>query len=175
MERIGVLKREKAQKKYRKKQSNKGLVRYEIQIKEESKIKFEELVEAAAEEYDRPWDKRRRMALARADVFDDITQGTLHEFNELKSQISALQQEVQALAPKFFVDKADTTPLPSAIGSLPDDPAHLKILLTKVFSEGQQAKRQAEVNKRSADQFSELYKVAVDYNERLVAELQRNS
>ena len=171
MEDIRTIRREKAQKKYRKNQSKKGWVRYEIQVKEGSKKRFEEMVGAIADEYDEPFDKRRRMALARAKVFDEVAQGALHEFSQLKRQIKALQEEVQALAPKFFAQKSSNTPLPSAIRSLPDDPEHLKTLLAKIFSEGQQAKRQANEYKRRADQYEELYKVATDHNEKLEQDL----
>jgi len=164
--------RVKAQKKYRKNQSSKGLVRYEIQVEEKSKQKFEAVVKAAADEYTDPWDERQRMALARTQMFNKITEGTVHEFSELKRQIKALQDEVQALAPKFFAQKKTSSPLPSAISSLPDDPEHLKILLAKIFSEGQQAKRQATEYKRRADQYEELYKVATNHSEELERRLQ---
>jgi len=171
MEDIRTIRHEKAQKRYRKKQANKGLVRYEMQIPKESKVKFEQLVKAVADEYDEPWDERRRMALARAEVFNEIIQDTLHEFTELKRQIKTLQDEVQALAPKFFAQKSASSPLPSAIASLPDDPEHLKMLLTKIFGEGQRAKRQANEYKRRADQYEELYRVSTDQNEELERQL----
>lgn len=171
MEDIRTVRHEKAQKKYRKKQANKGLVRYEMQIPKESKERFEQMVKAVAEEYEKPWDERQRMAAARAEVFNEMARDSMHEFSELQRQIKALQEEVQALAPKFFAQSNANTPLPSAIRALPDNPEHLKILLAKFFSEGQQAKRQAKEYKRRADQYEELYRVATDQNEKLEIQL----
>ena len=68
------------QKKYRKAQHNKGLVRFELQVSREAKDRFETLVGAAANEFEKPWDKRRRMAKARAQIFDEITDGICHDF-----------------------------------------------------------------------------------------------
>ena len=56
------------QKKYRQKQEAKGMARFEIQLPAKTKAKFDELVEAVAEEYARPHSKRQRIALARIQV-----------------------------------------------------------------------------------------------------------
>lgn len=171
MEEIRTIQRDKAQKKYRKSRLHQGFVRYEIQVKAEAKAKFEELVQAAADEYDAPWDKRQRMSMARAQVFEEMTQGALHEFTALKTQISALQDEVQALAPQFFVTESTNTPLPSAIQSLPDDPKHLKTILAKIYSEGQQAIRQLNEYKRRSEQYLKLYEAMSDQADALQAKL----
>lgn len=161
------LKYQKAQKRYRKSQASKGLVRYEIQISQETKQKFEEMVKAIADEYAEPYSEIRRMALARKEVFDQITQGSLYEFHELKQRIKSLEEEIDALAPKFFSERKDNSPLPSAIKALPDDSGHLKTLLSKFFSEGQQAKREAKEYKRRAEQYEELYRVVSDHCDEL--------
>ena len=131
------------------------------------------MVSSVADEYEAPWDERQRKAAARAEVFAKAVRGTLHEFNALKSQIKTLQNEIKALAPKFFSEIQTTAPLPSAIRSLPDDPNHLKMLLAKLFSEGQQAKRQAVEYKRRADQYEELYTVSSDYVDELQRQLKK--
>jgi hypothetical protein len=118
--------------------------------------------------------KRWAVQQARAEVFEKITQGTLIEFIGLKSEIKALQDEINVLAPKFFFyQHQTTTPIPSAIKALPDDPQHLKILLAKLFSEGQQAKRQAVKYKRRADQYENLYTVSSDYADELKRQLKK--
>lgn len=160
------------QKKYRRAQKNKGLTRYELQISAESKARFEKLVEAAADEFQKPWDKRRRMAQARAQIFDEITDGICHDFCELQNQIKALKEEITALSPNFFKSNiTDRTPLPQAIASLPDDPQHLKELLANTFKDGQAAKRAALEHKRKAEQFQKLYETVDYYNESLKEKL----
>lgn len=61
------------QEKYRSKQAQKGFVRYELQVPTEAKERFEELVSEVAEEYVEPYDKRQRLAKARAQVFEELT------------------------------------------------------------------------------------------------------
>lgn len=159
------------QKKYRQKQEAKGLARFEIQIPAETKEIFDELVEAVAEEYVRPHSKRQRTALARIQVFEEITQGITHEFFELKDKIQALKDEIKALSPNFFKTKTDNTPLPEAIGSLPDDPQKLKKLLAKLYQGLQAANIKATEQERRAKQFESLYSAASDYNEKLQIKL----
>ncbi len=60
MENIKTIKRPNRQKKYRKTQSNNGLVRFELQISAKAKAHFDRLVEAVANEYAEPFDPRRR-------------------------------------------------------------------------------------------------------------------
>lgn len=171
MDYTNELTRENAQKKYRLNQSKRGLIRFELQVSKKSKRRFDEMVEAVADEYNQPWDKRRRIALARAEVFDEITRGSIHEFTELKQQISSQKEEISALAPSFFYEKNMPVALPSAIQSLPDDPDHLKALLAKMYQEAQTAKLQAREQKRKADQFEKLYNVQYEENEKIQAQL----
>ena len=157
-----------AQQKYRQAQANKGLVRYELQISAESKAKFESLVNAAADEYDYPWNQRQRMAKARVQIFDEITQGVLHDFQALQNQIIALKEEVAALSPTFFKSNTpDQTPLPHAIESLPDDPSKLKRLLANFYKTAKQAMTAGQEHKRRAKQFEELYNVSSSYVDEL--------
>lgn len=166
--------RQKAQKKYRIAQAHKGTVRFELQVQAESKARFEALVEAAAEEFEEPWDKRRRMALARAQVFDEITQDITHDFTALKHQIYALKKEVAALSPAFFKSTTqEATPLPEAIRALPDNPQELKALLARTYREAQQAKLATQKYKRLSEQYHELYEVATNYNDELKGRLQK--
>lgn len=131
----------KYQEKYRQQQSQKGLVRYEIQVSREAKARFEAAVTARADEYPAPYSERARKAKARSELFEEITQDVVHEFFALKERIQALEQEIQALAPKYFKTPSHgMPPIPQAIASLPNDPEHLKALLAKSHLECQNAK-----------------------------------
>ena len=165
--------RPSAQKKYRANQSHKGYVRFEMQIKAESKQRFEEMVEAAAAQSIEPYDKKRRMAQARRDIFDQITHHIRYDFVTLKNKIHALEQEIAALSPSFFkTDLSDTTPLPRAISSLPDDPKKLKAILAQTFKASQQAKMERAEYKRRSEQYLDLYETADNSNEVLKKRLE---
>ena len=172
MDNIRTALRPNTQKKYRQSQTNKGLMRFELQVHARAKARFEEMVSAAADEVVLPWDPRRRLAKARAQVFDEITQGITHEFFALKDQIAALKEEIKALSPSFFkTNQADQTPLPEAIRALPDEPQQLKALLANTYREAQQAKLAAKQYKRQADQYEELYETTSNYNDELKKQL----
>jgi hypothetical protein len=157
-----------AQQKYRQTQHHKGLVRYELQISADAKARFETLATCAAEEMVSPWDPRRRLAKARAQVFDEVTQGIRHEFFALKDQIEALKAEIKTLSPQFFKQKTGhKTPLPEAIRALPDDPKRLKAHLAQFYQDMQIAQREALKYKRLSAQFEALYDVASKQNEAL--------
>lgn len=160
-----------AQKKYRSAQANKDLVRYELQIKADSKARFEALVKAVADELDGPWDERRRLAKARTQVFDNITQNVLQQFSGLQTQIEHLKEEIKALSPSFFIDLQQSTVLPEAIAALPDDPKQLKAILAKTYAESQQAKQLAQKLKSRAEQYRQLHEVSSRYNDELRAQL----
>ena len=163
------------QKKYRRAQKNKGLVRFELQVSAESKSRFDTLVREAAEEYPAPWDPRRRLAKARAHVFDEITQNISHEFFTLKDQIQALKAEIKALSPQFFkTSGTDKTPLPEAIRALPDDPKKLKTVLASIYQEAQYAKQETLKYQRLAEQYEELYEAASNYNEELQSKIEQD-
>ncbi len=160
------------QKRYRKSQLQKGLVRYEIQISEESKARFEEAVSAAADEYTLPYSAKARKAKARAQIFEEITAGIIHQFNELENRIENLKAEIKALSPSFFItDSTDNTPLPEAINTLPDNPKKLKQLLAKIYQESHQIKLTCVEYKRQAEQFEKLYDAVNNVNEELSKKL----
>jgi hypothetical protein len=166
MEEIRTRKQFNKQKKYRRTQQNKGVVRFEIQVDANTKARFDEMVEAVADEYIEPFDLRRRNAKARAQVFREITQNVTHEFFTLKDKIKALKEQITALTPSFFkTNTIEKTLIPDAISALPDDPQHLKSLLAKIYNEGQQAKLAATEFKRRADQFSELHELSQIQND----------
>lgn len=169
MRKITQERKQKAQKKYRKVQSNKGLKRFELQVSEESKARFDEMVKAAADDYPEPWDSRRRIAKARASVFDEITQGVIREFHSLKDQIESLKAQISALSPSFFKsDEAEDTRIPDAIIALPDSPEQLKKILSKIYRESQQTKLNLREANRQAKQYQELYEAMSNYNDELV-------
>lgn len=164
----------KAQQIYRKSQQKKGLVRYELQVRAETKARFEAAVQAIADDYVTPWDPRRRLAKARAEVFDEMTRGIIHEFLGLKEQIASLRAEITALSPNFFKPKpGQAPPLPQAISTLQDDPDQLKNILANNYQELQNALRDAREAKRHAKQFEELYEANSRHNDDLQEELVR--
>ena len=166
-------KRPSAQRKYRDSQKHKGLVRYELQISRESKERFESLVETAANEYDESWNLRHRMAKARSDIFDEITQGITRDFYALKNQINVLKAEIKALSPSFFKKMLpENSPLPQSIQSLPDDPVQLKKILASTHLEAQHAKKEMLKYQRQAQQYLSLYETASSYNDELQAQVQ---
>lgn len=163
------------QKKYRKKQKASGLVRFEIQIDEKIKRQFDLLVNEVANEMPSPWDIRRRQSIARARVFEEITQDVRHDFFNLKDQITALRAEIRAISPNFFISDEDAnTPLPEAINSLPNDPQRLKAILAKTYQESQNAKLECSNYKQKSERFSKLYEAFYDYNEELETILKEN-
>jgi len=160
------------QKKYRTQQSQKGLVRFEMQIPAEAKHRFEQMVQAVAEEYAQPWDSRRRLALARIAVFNQITEAITHDFVHLTQQIDELKKEIAALSPTFFTRTgAASTPLPEAIRSLPDDPAQLKSIIATLHHDCQHSQQTAQKYQHAAEQFEKLYDASSRYNERLLDKL----
>ena len=161
------------QQKYRQTQESKGLVRFEIQLPANTKARFDTLVEAIAEELQEPWDTRQRIALARIQVFEEITQGISHDFTTLNTEIAALKEEIKALSPTFFKSEArEQIPIPEAIQSLPNEPDQLKQLITKLYQRLQVTKLSAHEYKRSASQFEALYEASSRYNEELKQKLQ---
>ena len=160
------------QKKYRARQAGKGLVRFELQLPQELKIKFDELVAAVADELPTPFSKRRRLAKARIQVFEEITKDIRHEFFHLKDQIEGLKHEIEALSPSFFNLKTNATiPLPHSISALPDEPKQLKQLLAKLHIENERSKKEAKHYKRLYLQHEELYQTATSFNDELQAKL----
>ena len=131
--------RQEKQTKYRHTQADKGFVRFEIQVSQKTKARFDEMVNAIADEYEAPWDERRRKAKARADLFDQLTQGIHPDFIALEKKLLALQNEIQALSPSFFKSN-DQIPLPEAIRALPDDAEQIKQILAKTYRETQSVK-----------------------------------
>ncbi len=173
MEKFKPIHRRNRQKKYRRSQFNKGLVRFELQVNTKAKMLFDEMVKAAAEEYNEPWDKRRRIAKARVQVFDEMVQNNQHEFLALKEQIAALRAEIKTLSPTFFKVIDNNTPLPEAISALSDDSKKLKILLTQQYQETQKAKNSTQKYKRLAEQYHKLYEALDSNNEELKKRLDK--
>jgi len=156
------------QQNYRKNQAKKGLVRYELQIPYEIKVKIEQLVAEIAKEYDAPYDKRRRLAKARAQLFTELMTETEHEFTQLKAQIAALRNEIAAVSPSFFIKKdSQAVPLPNAIAQLPDNPDNLKQLIAKFYHQYQTADKAMKDYKAQAEQYFKLYNALNDENDRL--------
>ena len=129
------------QKKYRNKKIDKGFVRYEIQVSLEAKERFEKAVTVAAEEYAAPYSLKLRKAKARAQIFEEMTQGTTHQFFTLTDEIERLRKEMEVLAPSIF-EKNSTEAIPSAIAALPDQPQQLKAWLAQTYQVAQKAKKQ---------------------------------
>ena len=130
------------------------------------------LVEAVSRELQEPWDTRQRTALARIQVFEEITQDISHDFTALTAEIAALKEEIKALSPTFFKSHTnEQIPIPEAIQSLPNEPDQLKQLITKLYQGLQAAKHSAHEYKRSASQFEALYEASSRYNEELKQKL----
>ena len=156
------------QQNYRKNQAHKGLVRYELQIPKAVKEKIEQLVSAIADEYDKPYDSRRRIAMARTQLFTELTADIQHEFTQLNAQITALQDELAVVAPSFFINKqSQERPLPNAIAELPDEPTALKQLIAKFYSQLKTAEKTLKDQQTKADTYYNLYDTLTDENDRL--------
>ena len=131
------------------------------------------MVQAVATEYVEPYSEPQRIAKARMQIFEQLTAGVLHEFFTLKDEITRLKEEIKALSPGFFqTQSGETIPIPEAIRNLPDDTKHLKLLLSKIFQQAQQAISAGKEYQRLSEQFQQLYEVANDYNEKLKNELE---
>lgn len=163
--------RPNTQKKYRLCQASKGFVRFELQVQKDTKLRFDKLVDAAAEDFVAPWSKKQRIAKARAKIFDDITKNVIHEFHTLQSQIESLKAEIKALSPAVFNLNGSNIPLPAAINELPNDPKHLKQLLAKTHLQFQQANKAQREFKQQSEQYLALYEAASKYNDELSAQL----
>lgn len=174
MDDINAIRKKLRQKKYLKKRNHEGLTRMEFFVRENIKTQFMQMVEDVAEEFASPWDPRQRQAKAKTRLFEDMIQGTKHEFFELKDKILSLREEIKALSPSFFKSGApDHTPLPEAINALPDDANQLKQLLAKIYRDSQQARRSANEYKRRSEQFEKLYEASNNYNDQLRARLEQ--
>ena len=157
------------QTKYRHSQTEKGLVRFELQVSSDTKAKFDELVAVAADEIALPDYTRQRIAKARAQVFDEITGGINHEFFVLKDKLKALQDEITALSPDLTkTPVSENTPIPQAVSALPDDPKRLKQLLAYYYQQALNANRLAKSYKEDSDRYLDLYEVATNYNDQLM-------
>ena len=159
-------------KKYLRAQQDRGFVRFELQVSAKSKARFDALVDAVADEQAHPWDSRRRIAKARAQIFEEITHGVVHEFFTLKDQIQALKAEIKVLSPQFFHTKDNPKiPLPESIRALPDDSKYLKALLAKTHQEAQLAKKRLVRLEETSTQNEKLYYTVQEENEELKRQL----
>ena len=172
-EQIKNHRKQQAEEKYRQSQKNKGVVRYQFQATQQSKEKFEQMATAIAAETAQPYDLRQRLAQARTQLFDDITQHTVHEFTVLTDKIATLTAEVQALSPVFNPHSTTERPLPQTIADLPNDPKQLKVLLANLYQETQQAKQQVAKYQQQAQQYQDLYNTSENYNEQLKAQIEQ--
>ncbi len=159
--------RPNAQSKYRNRRSNDGFVRYELQVKKETKDLFEAMASAAADEIAEPWDKRRRLAAARAQLLDELLEGISHEFYTLKDQIRAMKDEIDALTPSFETSDGRNVAMPMVIHELPDDPKKLKQLLANCYHQQEKIKIKLKENQRVTDQYQALYEASSAENDRL--------
>ena len=161
------------QKKYRKKQEDKGLSRLELQIPNTLKQKFDRMVDAVSDEYPFPNDKRRRVVLARARIFEEITQGLMHEFYALKEENDRLRAEIKILHPAFIKQhiNAPQAPIPDAIETLSDDPQALKQIMATLYLKLQQAKRAEAKLKEGCARNEKLNEVLEQYNDTLRTKL----
>lgn len=163
--------RPNAQHKYRRSQSRKGLLRFELQVSTETKQRFDQMVQAKAKDLLSPWDPRARLAKARALLFDQLTQQITPMFENLNAEITQLKAEIEALSPQFIADDTCTSAIPRSIAALPDDPQHLKQLLAQSYQQTQTLKTQLSQSQRLAKQYEQLYEATAQYNEDLQAKL----
>ena len=159
--------RPNAQSKYRNKRSNDGFVRYELQVKKETKALFEAMATAAADEIAQPWDKRRRLAAARAQLLDELLGGISHEFYTLKDQIRAMRDEIDALTPSLEGCDGKNVAIPTVIHELPNDPKLLKQLLANSYHQQLNLKREKQKFEQAADRYHALFEATNQENERL--------
>ena len=149
-----------AQHKYRDKQTREGLVRYELQVHQDTKARFEAIVATIADELEQPYDRRRRLALARAKLLDDLVGGISHEFYTLKEQITVLKGEITALSPTFMANAGNNVSIPSIVQALPNEPQQLKQLLANSYHQQQSLQLQLKEIKRVTNQYKALYEAA---------------
>ena len=154
--------------KYRKKLKSQGLVRFEIQIEQNEKSLFDQMVNDRAHTDLSQASLKSKLYKTRRDLFGEMLRNVSYGYAGLKKEIQHLKEEISALSPSFFKTSVnDNTPLPQAISSLDNDPQLLKTLLAKTFRDAQAAKRVALEHKRKAEQFQQLHEAVDNYNESL--------
>ena len=143
-------------KKYKKNQKDRGISRLEISLPEKLKSEFEEMAQAVSNEFVEPQDRRQRLAKAKVQLMEELTQNINHEFFVLKDKISNLEAMVEFLSPTFNIEN-NTTPLPSFISNLKNEPTLLKGIIADLFKEKTTFEAQAKEYKRRSEQYLALY------------------
>ena len=161
------LSRPNAQQKYRRAQTRKGFIRFELQVREETKKRFDQMVHTRAQELPSPWDPRARLAKARALLFDELTQQVAPRFENLIDEITQLKAEIEALSPQFNAQNTANTAIPRPIAALEDNPQTLKQLLSQLYQENQTLKTQLNQCRRLSSQYEQLYEATARFNKDL--------
>lgn len=143
-------------KKFKENQKVKGIERLEISLPKELKEKFEAMAFAISEELISPKDERQRIAKAKSQLIEELTKNINHEFFALKDKIAKLEGMVEFLSPSFNIEK-NTTPLPSSISNLNDDPKFLKGIIANLYKEKTTLEVQKKEYKRRSEQYLALY------------------
>lgn len=142
--------------KYKKNQIDRGIKRLEISIPQHLKDEFEAMALAVSEEFVEPNDRRQRLAKAKIQLIEELTQNINHDFFVLKDKISKLEAMVEFLSPNFEMSESHT-PLPSFITKLSDDPALLKGIIANLYKEKTTLQVLATEYKRRSEQYLALY------------------
>jgi hypothetical protein len=154
------------QRRYRKQQAKKKVVRLELQVDATLKQAFETMVAELAGDYTEPFNERGRKARARRELFEKgITQQSIL-FEGCEARIDALKQELAAVSPQFFTStQAQGRPLPQAIAVLPDTPDTLKSLLAEYYQRAltaEAALKEAQGVARRAIEYREVQDVKMN-------------
>ncbi len=143
------------QQTYRGRLATQGLVRYEVQISNETKEELDKLAPSIANEFAHG-SKQTKMKLAKKRLFEEFTADIKHEFFELKDRIERQEAIIKALSPTFNT-KTEDHPIPDSIHNLSNDPKVLKKIITKLHIENASLKVQKEEYKRRSEQYLKLY------------------
>lgn len=143
------------QKTYREGLNKNGLVRYEVQISNETKQTLESLAKSISKEF-ASTSEPTRMKLAKMRMFDEFANDIKHEFFELRDRIAKQEKMIEALSPTFYI-KTGERPIPKSVENLTDDPKELKKIIAELHSERASLKIQREEYQRRSEQYLALY------------------
>jgi hypothetical protein len=151
--------------KYRGSQSNKGLIRFEIQVQRSIKEDFDKMAHDLAEQYDEPWDIRQRLSKAKTQLFEEFTNNIKHEFTALKEKNKIAEDKIAFLTQSLpdFSNAPTLLNIDHRISSLPDDSKSLKNVIERMYRQLQKSALEAEAYKRKAHQYIELYEALQDH------------
>ena len=147
--------------KYKTNQIVKGFSRLELSIPKKLRQDFEAMAQAISDEYIEPEDRRQRLAKAKVQLIEELTQNINHEFFVLKDKISRLEAMVEFLSPSFDGNTKETTTLPSSIKNLTNDPDILKGIIANLYKEKTTFENQAKEYKRRSEQYLKLYELSL--------------